>query len=355
MRDQVNTPARVGVMLAAGAIAAALLAAPAGAAGPASAPTVHSESCGAGLFAETIVPAAGFDPTTATDDQLIANGLAPRPASAADLAGWRRLVTGPVDRRTSCADLSPSHHLPITAGPAGTPRTWSGGPAAAVVTLTSPNWDGYLATAEAYDNVDGNWAVPPGTDRGDGVQRWSLQWAGLGRGNPGTEPLAQAGTGLITSGQGTVSYFAWWEVFPIDNTGIREIPLDISPGSHVYVHVTQSAGRASFHMLNRDTGRSQQFSFVDSRVHATAPQAEWILERAGFGSTGHHPLARTSQVQFSGARGGFSGTWLALASLPIDAVRMTSCNQSVQLAHVSGPSGSIFQATWDNWGVQESC
>ena len=65
--------------------------------------------CGEGWTAVTIVPAAGFDPLTATDDQLEANGLPPRPTDAADLATWTRFVTGRVHQDSSGCGVAPAN------------------------------------------------------------------------------------------------------------------------------------------------------------------------------------------------------------------------------------------------------
>ena len=60
-------------------------------------------NCGGGVSAVTVRPAAGFRPLTATPAQLAANGLPLRPTGRAELAAWRRFVTGGVRAaRTMC-------------------------------------------------------------------------------------------------------------------------------------------------------------------------------------------------------------------------------------------------------------
>ena len=53
-------------------------------------------NCGNGVSAVTVRLPAGFDPLTATAAQLAANDLPLRPAGRAQLAAWRRFVTGGV-------------------------------------------------------------------------------------------------------------------------------------------------------------------------------------------------------------------------------------------------------------------
>jgi hypothetical protein len=68
-------------------------------------------NCGGGVSAVTVRPAAGFRPLAATPAQLVANGLPLRPAGRAELAAWRRFVTGGVRAaRTTCtfAPVTPS-------------------------------------------------------------------------------------------------------------------------------------------------------------------------------------------------------------------------------------------------------
>ena len=68
-------------------------------------------NCGNGVSAVTVRLPAGFDPLTATAAQLAANDLPLRPAGRAQLAAWRKFVTGGVQAaRTTCsfAPVTPS-------------------------------------------------------------------------------------------------------------------------------------------------------------------------------------------------------------------------------------------------------
>ena len=60
-------------------------------------------SCGAGVSAVNVRLPAGFDPLTATPAQLAANDLPLRPTGRAQLAAWRKFVTGGVQAaRSTC-------------------------------------------------------------------------------------------------------------------------------------------------------------------------------------------------------------------------------------------------------------
>ena len=60
-------------------------------------------SCGAGVSAVNVRLPAGFNPLTATPAQLAANDLPLRPTGRAQLAAWRKFVTGGVRAaRSTC-------------------------------------------------------------------------------------------------------------------------------------------------------------------------------------------------------------------------------------------------------------
>ena len=68
-------------------------------------------SCGAGVSAVNVRLPAGFNPLTATAAQLAANDLPLRPTGRAQLAAWRKFVTGGVRAaRSTCvfAPVTPS-------------------------------------------------------------------------------------------------------------------------------------------------------------------------------------------------------------------------------------------------------
>lgn len=147
-----------------------------------------------GIVAQGLVPPYGFDPTTATNAQLRANGFPPRPAATAALAKWERLVT------TGHAASQPSFLAAL-------PNTQ------ADIVYSAP-WSGYVVTGSFHQFYDaemeyneprfGNSVCPTNEE---------VTWAGIGGWY--NDGLEQAGTAHNVSGMS--NHQGWYEVWPLQN------------------------------------------------------------------------------------------------------------------------------------------
>lgn len=85
----------------------------AGDTGSSAAPEVRRIDClESGGYVTVVTPASGFNPLTATDDELEANGFSPRPDRAdASYAEWAKYATGPIRRIDKCPDPTQSRGI----------------------------------------------------------------------------------------------------------------------------------------------------------------------------------------------------------------------------------------------------
>ena len=265
-------------------------------------------SCGAGVSAVNVRLPAGFDPLTATPAQLAANDLPLRPTGRAQLAAWRRFVTGGVQAaRSSCVfaavtpssaprsvvgdakpaslvgdakpaslvgdakpasmvgdakpasmvgDAKPASMVgdakPASmVGDAQRRRATAGGASPTLSTLTPPataprpSPGGNRATAATRTVVYGTWRVArPKNDPTASIS----SWAGLGLGRAGS-PLVQAGS----SAGGYFGPYLWWRVAP-QRPNEQRISLDTAAGDTVYVRIQLLRGQATVTIRDESTG-----------------------------------------------------------------------------------------------------
>jgi hypothetical protein len=263
-------------------LASPALAGPVTAARPPAAPAVSQvvTNCGSGVSAVTVRPAPGFHPLTATPAQLAANGLPLRPAGRAELAAWRRFVTGGVQAaRTTCTfapvttssaprsiigDTQPASSQSIIGDtkPAS-PQSIIGdtGPAIsqsiigdAPLALGSlkppaasprPSPGGNRATAATRTVAYGTWRVT--RPRNDPAAAAS-SWVGIGAGRS-AGPLIQAGS----AAGGYFGPYLWWRVVP-QRPNEQRISLGTAAGDTVYARIQLQSGRATVTIRDENSG-----------------------------------------------------------------------------------------------------
>ena len=228
-------------------------------------------NCGGGVSAVTVRPAAGFHPLTATPAQLTANGLPLRPTGRAELAAWRKFVTGGVRAaRTTCAfaPVTPSSAPRSIVGDAkpgslvgdakpasmvgdAKPGSLVGDASPTLSTLTPPataprpSAGGSRATAVTRTVVYGTWRV---TRPRNAPTAAASSWAGIGSGRAGN-PLIQAGS----SAGGYFGPYLWWRMVP-QRPNEQRISLDTTAGDTVYVRIQLRSGTATVTIRDESTG-----------------------------------------------------------------------------------------------------
>jgi hypothetical protein len=158
---------------------------------------------------------------------------------------------------------------------------------------TSSNWSGYAISGHkgAFRRISADWIVP--YVKPTVKAAYSSAWIGIdGFRN---SSLIQTGTGH-ESVNGTVRYYAWWEILPAAET---VIPLPVAPGDHMRASIVKlSPGK--WCIILRNLSRGWAFRTIQ-RYNGPQSSAEWIMEAPQVGRN-IAPLSRLSLVRFSCCR-----------------------------------------------------
>lgn len=181
------------------------------------------------------------------------------------------------------------------------------------------NWAGYTLMTNTSDpsplvsGVSGSWVVPQvGISQSD---TFSAVWIGIGGAFDKT--LIQTGTEQ-DCGNGTLYYFAWYELLPYDSVAIEMI--DVSPGDTITASITlvNSAENVwALSIKDLSTGQSfdHNFSYDSSEL-----SAEWVVERPEVGTNNTtmitSMIANFKSVTMSNCKATIDGKPRALGYFP---------------------------------------
>lgn len=219
----------------------------------------------------------------------------------------------------------------------GAVPAWTSVASADVQQAESANWSGYVVggssssgSGKQFSSVSGSW-VQPAVKCTAGSSDDSAFWVGLGgadqsgSGGSGTgvgsgvgdgsgfgqtgssggsssqsDSLEQAGTEADCSGNGSASYFAWYELVPA--APVR-MDLPVHAGDHITTKVSISGSNMVVNMTNQTTGQSTTKNVPTNNPDLSS--AEWIAEAPsscdGSGSCTPLPLSNFGTVSFTGA------------------------------------------------------
>jgi hypothetical protein len=312
-------------------------------------------NCGGAVQEIFFTPAPGFDPLTATDAELVANGLPLRPVDAADMTAWRTMVTGPArPRGRACV---------LRKGPATTGGSVSLGGAATRPTAPgagvsqSVNWAGYVVTGHAYEDAYGYWTIPDVGIDPPSFAAASSQWIGIGQGRGSSLPLVQTGTeaDINVGGRGP-TYYMWWEVVP--NSAyqhILDLGVTVGNGDRMYAHVHLSRNDAYLTLDDLTDRAGTTFRFNSGRTTINPDgTAEWIDERTENAVFGIFPPLARSTVTFATAlTSGIRLSRRGVGTVPRFVSDMYDCTNPVrELARAFGIArgGTRFEVKWLRYG-----
>jgi hypothetical protein len=312
-------------------------------------------NCGDGVQEIFFTPAPGFDPLTATDAELVANGLPIRPSDAADMTAWRDMVAGQArPPRRACAlsngPASGGGSVPVGGGAARPP-------APATRVTQSVNWAGYVATGHTYEDAYGYWAIPNAGTGSPSLAAASSQWVGIGQGHRSSLPLVQTGTEAdINVGERGPAYYMWWEVFPDSGyQHIIDLGVVVRNGNRMYAHVHLSRNDVYLTLddLTDRVGTTFRFN-PGSTTIAPDGTAEWVVERPEDAVSGIFPPLARSTVTFSSAEiSGIGVPRRGVGTVPRFASDMYNCTDPIsELAQALGiaRNGSEFEVQWLRYG-----
>jgi hypothetical protein len=245
-------------------------------------PDLHGISAVAG-------PPAGFDAVHASDSELAAFALPPRPDALKTPDAYAKWVHAMSIRSTRM--LAPLQATSIYHGPAretGTPRADA---ISNIATNTSSNWSGdvnlnkltrYNASTSFY-YILSDFVVPAVSNATcDGTYDYSSQWDGIDGWNSGD--VLQAGTeadAYCSGGSTSLYYAAWIEWYPYSESRISGFA--VSPGDDMFIEVWDTSATVGYAYLeNLSTGQTAEYELTPpSGTSLIGNSAEWIVERPG--------------------------------------------------------------------------
>jgi Peptidase A4 family len=237
------------------------------------------------------LPPPGFQPLTATAQQLQYYGFPPRPSSEAPkaMALWHRMAAGLHHRIIPEFGTSDRYHMPVQdlqwSTAAETPGSQN-----APQDAVSTNWSGQALVQNTVPLVLalGLWNVPSvlppqgANCSGSAEQGWfSADWVGLDGADSRSQDLVQAGTEgdvFCANGQVSFDYHPWWEWLPHPETPI--INFFILPGDAFMTQVVAlDATHAQFVMIDLTSGAGVSFQVsAPAGAQVVGTSAEWIHE-----------------------------------------------------------------------------
>jgi hypothetical protein len=209
-------------------------------------------------------------------------------------------------------------------------------PVEGLVSDTSENWAGYVATEGEFTEIGGGWVVAEPDTRGVERMETDATWVGIG-GVEGRD-LIQAGTEATVLSDGTVRYDAWYELLPDYQ---RLIPIEVSGGDFVYVTLKE-VSEDRWHLTFENRTRKVRYE-ADLYYESQNSSAEWVQEMPIAVRRGHMeyiPLDRFGSVTFTGGYAVMDGERRSIEET--EAVGITMAPRGVLLASPGALTGGTF-------------
>jgi hypothetical protein len=246
-------------------------------------------------------PPAGFDPITASDEELAYHGFPPRPKQSVQpkaYATWVKAMKASKLRLVPKLEQTAIFHGPLKPGKVANPTAVESDPllsTQASNTSYSSNWSGYvdLSGATSYGSSSYYWVTndfvvpvaevafgtcPGGWDYGSA---WSGidGWRGID--GSGSSDVLQAGIEFDAyCGSGTAGYYsAWYEWYPYAEVRISSLP--ITAGDDIYVEVWNTSSTQGYaYLVNYNTTQYVVIGFTaPPGTTLVGNSAEWVVER----------------------------------------------------------------------------
>jgi len=295
--------------------------------------------CTPPLAIQAPAPPPGFNPVTASDEEIAFYGFPPRPDinTAPDAYNfWRKVVSLPVKRVQTTFQQTTIDNGPIQILSEGRKV-----PGTAATGTSSSNWSGYADVVSTNPfktkntTIYGTFVVPVAQQAfGACTGSWdySSQWIGIDGYN--SNDVFQAGyeaDAYCSGGTTSQFYSAWYEWYPNSETRISGFAANAGDVIYLYIWPTSTTtGEYYIANLTADTATSATFS-APSGTSLTGNSAEWIVERPGVNG-GLATLTNYVDVPW----------YYATAIVP------KSNGTSTQYSSAQGHTGTIYSITMDD-------
>jgi hypothetical protein len=234
-------------------------------------------------------PPEGFNPITASDDELASYGFPPRPDQDSDATGyasWARAMAASKTRIVPILEQTKIFH-----GPSIQPKaaiTESG----EAETHYSSNWSGYVSLGgpskygkTSYYYLISDFVVPVARQAFGactGTWDYGSTWVGIDGWN--SNDVLQAGIeyDAYCSGGSTASFYSpWYEWYPFGE--VRITNLAIAPGDDYFVEVWNTTSTQGYaYLVNYNSNTAVEIGFTPpSGTKLIGNSAEWVTERPG--------------------------------------------------------------------------
>ncbi|MBL0386546.1 hypothetical protein JJB07_07780 [Tumebacillus sp. ITR2] len=279
------------------------------------------------------LPPKGFDPLTATEQELRQYGFPPKPKDSTELKVWEDHMKQAKEFVFPNLSVEP---LKKTAA-----------------YYDSNIWSGYIASAGYdgwYSKVAGGWTVPTVTSSTQDSD--AACWVGLG--GQQSRLLIQAGTISEATthwlSSTTSTNYAFWEMLPSYPSVQKITGLPVSPGQLIYTHINYVSNGAEFYVQNQSTGQYTSFVMGNAAQNYDGNTAEWIMERTTSNKTAT-ALANFSYNNYNSSFAGTNSVSKSAGAWSAAAFRMFNTGTNKQLAHPGAldSAGTNFTVFWDNY------
>jgi Peptidase A4 family len=205
-------------------------------------------------------------------------------------------------------------------------------------TVLTSNWDGYVATGEKFDLVEGHWTVPT-AHCGVLENSAAVTFVGLGIGTGTTEQMGTESACV----NGIPKYYVW------TNPSLLSPAADtVKPGDNVEVEVVDATAAGTKYDLSLfdQGGASGDVAWTWAPVASGSPNAlataEWITARP----SGYSSLTNFGTVTFTGAGADVvNGDGNPISALPNTEDWMNNGNLEAVATSLS-VAGSTFSDVW---------
>jgi hypothetical protein len=236
-------------------------------------------------------PPEGFDPLTASNEDLDYHGFPPRPdeiAAPKAFASWKSAMAASKSRIVPHLEVTNVFHGPAKAKSSASALKEISN------TLEFYNWSGYVNNngtksygSSSYYFLYADFVVPVARQAFGactGNWDWESSWVGIdGYGSP---DVLQAGieADAYCSGSTTSAYYSpWYEWFPNGETRITNLP--IAAGDDYFVEVWSTSATAGHaYLVNKNANAAVSISFTaPAGTKLVGNVAEWVVERPTVG------------------------------------------------------------------------
>jgi Peptidase A4 family len=251
-------------------------------------------------------PPAGFDPLTASDQDLQYYGFPPRPNQNTEpkaYATWVEAIQHSKTRVVPTLEQTGVSHGPVqqtkaTAKAGDAQNAFASAPGKESNVAYSSNWSGYVdfsgATSygsSSYYFLVNKFTVPVAEQAFNACTNgwdYGSAWNGIdGWGSPdvlqaGIEFDAYCALGGLFRG---TRYYAWYEWFPNYSYGIGGFP--IAPGDDIYVEVWHTSATQGYaYLVNYNNNQVVEIGFTaPAKTTLRGNSAEWVVERPSVGGS----------------------------------------------------------------------